>query len=79
MVGPKELGISRARVCQTLNILKLPSPILDFVRVHHSPEYRATLTERRLRPLTAVDDESRQLALSRGILDEAIGASDAVP
>jgi hypothetical protein len=58
-----ELGISRIRLYQTLNVLKLPHPILEFISTNDSPEYRTLFTERRLRPLTQITDEVEQTKL----------------
>ena len=57
----RELGVSRIRVYQALNILKLSPAILRFILAHDTPESRAVLTERRLRSLTAIRDHTRQL------------------
>lgn len=42
-----ELGISRIRLFQMLNLLGLPDTVLDFIAAHDSPEHKAVLTERR--------------------------------
>jgi hypothetical protein len=66
-----ELGVSRIRLYQMLNVLKLPHPILEFILSADTPEARELLTERRLRPLTQAKDTSQQLALFRHLLQEA--------
>lgn len=49
-------GVSRARVTQYLNILKLPGKIIQFLENNKDNiEIRTYLTERRLRPLTWID------------------------
>jgi len=68
----RDLGISRVRLFQVLNLLKLPDAVLDFIAVHDSPEHKAILTERRLRPLTQADTESDQLTQFRELLDHAM-------
>jgi len=51
------LGVSRARVTQLLNILKLPSPVINFIEKNKSNiEINSILTERKLRPLTIIND-----------------------
>ena len=67
----QDLGISRIRLFQILSILKLPEPVLDFISSHDSTEHKAALTERRLRPLTQVEDETEQLAQFRELLQQA--------
>ena len=67
----RELGVSRIRLYQVLNILKLSPAILTSVLEHDTPESRAILTERRLRPLTAVRDHKKQLELFRKLMKEA--------
>ena len=67
----RDLRISRIRLFQILSILKLPEPILEFISSHDSPEQKAALTERRLRPLTQVEHETQQLAQSRELLQQA--------
>ena len=64
------LGISRIRVYQVLNILKLSPAILEFILEHDTQEYRAVLTERRLRSLTTVRDLARQRELFRQLFGE---------
>jgi hypothetical protein len=46
----RRYGVSRARVTQILNILRLPEPVLDFL-AELPPDSRAFCTERRLRPI----------------------------
>jgi hypothetical protein len=67
----RSLGVSRIRVCQMLGILELPQPVLDFIQAHDSPECRAVLTERRLRPLTQMANEADQITGFRQILSQA--------
>jgi len=52
-------GISRARVAQYLNLLKLPNKIIKFLdNNRENSEVRKYFTERRLRPLTLIDDKT---------------------
>jgi len=66
-----ELGVSRIRIYQMLNVLNLPQAILEFIVGHDTPEAKEFLTERRLRPLVQLKDASQQLALFRRLLHEA--------
>ena len=51
-------GVSRARVTQYLNLQKLPKLILHYLDHNQDNlQIRKFLTERRLRPLTWIDDE----------------------
>jgi predicted transcriptional regulator len=45
----RELGVTRARVSQMLNILKLPEDVLVTVRSLGDPMERRVVTERKLR------------------------------
>ena len=45
----QHFGVSRARVCQMLNLLRLPDEILDYVEDLDEPEGLKQFTERRLR------------------------------
>ncbi|MEW6536689.1 MAG: hypothetical protein AB1454_13850 [Candidatus Auribacterota bacterium] len=55
-------GVSRARIVQYMNLLKLPNPIIDFM-LHHRGNKRVCqfFTERRLRPLTQIEDKMQCL------------------
>ena len=55
------LGVSRVRVFQMLSILNLPAPVIEFILENDTAEYRAILTERRLRPLTHLEGEAEQV------------------
>lgn len=41
---------------------------LEFISVNDTPEYKAVLTERRLRPLAQIDDETVQINRFRQLL-----------
>jgi len=56
----RHLGISRARVTQTLNLLNLPPEIRKLILALPHEE-AASITERRLRPLTQVSSPEAQL------------------
>ena len=52
-------GVSRARVTQYLNLLKLPKWIIKFLdNNRENCEVIEYFTERRLRPLTLIDDKT---------------------
>ena len=60
----KRLGISRARVTQTLNLLKLAPKILDVLL--NQPDNQVHLfSERRLRPITQILSQKKQMAAFR--------------
>ena len=53
-------GVSRARVTQYLNLLKLPKSIIHFLDENQGNlQIRKYLTERRLRPLTWMDNKEQ--------------------
>ena len=56
----RHLGISRARVTQTLNLPKLPPEIQKLILALPHGE-AASVTERRVRPLTQVSSPETQL------------------
>ena len=45
----RDLGVTRARVSQVLNMLKLPEDVLAIVRDHGDPMEKRLVTERKLR------------------------------
>ena len=60
-------GLSRARVTQIMNLLKLAPEIRDFIRELPRQASRSRVTERRLRELTGLRAEA-QLAAAMGLL-----------
>lgn len=68
------LGVSRARVVQYLNLLKLPNPIIDFMLENHSNKKICQFfTERRLRPLTQIEDKIQCMEKFKMLLNEKKG------
>ena len=66
------LGVSRQRVYQMVSLAtSLPQEITDFMLNNQDPALGRSLTERRLRPLTAIAGEDEQLALFRQMLTYA--------
>jgi hypothetical protein len=63
----RHLGISRARVTQTLNLLRLAPDIQKYILALPNKE-AAFCTERRLRPLTQVKSRQAQLAAFRELV-----------
>jgi hypothetical protein len=51
-------GVSRARVTQHLNLLKLPSRIVDYLADCTDPDILGYFTERRLRPMAMKADKA---------------------
>ena len=73
----EHLGISRARVTQTLNLLKLAPEILDALL--NLPDNQVCLfSERRLRPITQISSQKKQTAAFRKMC-AALGTSNASP
>ena len=70
-------GVSRVWIYRMLNVLKLAPPILDFIVARDSPELREVLSERRLRPLTRMKDEAKQMEAFRKLVRESPGGSSA--
>ena len=66
-------GVSRARVVQYINLLKLPNPIIDFM-LHHRDNKSVCqfFTERRLRPLTQIEDKMQCLEKFNTLVAEKI-------
>jgi len=64
-------GVSRARVVQYLNLLKLPNPIIDYM-IKNSEDKTVCqfFTERRLRPLTQIEDKMKCLEKFNTLLVE---------
>ncbi|OQB43627.1 MAG: hypothetical protein BWY09_00086 [Candidatus Hydrogenedentes bacterium ADurb.Bin179] len=68
----KHLGMSRARVTQTLNLLKLAPVILDILL--NLPDDQIHLfSERRLRPITQITSHKRQTHAFRKLRTDLTG------
>jgi hypothetical protein len=63
----KNLGVSRARVTQVLNLLKLAPAVISTVKELGDPLPNQRLCERKLRPLLGLPEEV-QIALLSSIL-----------
>ena len=71
------LGVSRERVYQLTSLVtKLPPQIKDFLAGTEDPAVLRFFTERRLRPLTMIQDTEAQAAVFAKLLAEARGNSD---
>ena len=66
-------GVSRARVTQHLNLLKLPSRIVDYLADCTDPDILSHFTERRLRPMTMTADKAELLGWFSAELAEIRG------
>jgi len=66
----KHLGISRARVTQTLNLLKLAPEIQQHI-LELPDDGTAFFSERRLRPLMQIPSPPIQIEAFRGLVSEA--------
>ena len=65
-------GVSRARVTQQLNLLKLPRAVIDFLADCDHLSVLRHFTERRLRNLISTGDPRSALRMFRGMLQEAM-------
>lgn len=68
----KECEISRIRVYQILNLLKLAPIIREFLQANDSPEVKGFFTERRLRPLAGIKDTKTQINEFRNLVRDGI-------
>jgi predicted transcriptional regulator len=68
----KRYGISRARVTQYLNLLKLPEEIIDFLKANKDRDsVLRYFTERRLRDLTRLKGNERRVKRFRRMIEKA--------
>lgn len=58
------LGVSRARVTQIMNLLKLSQEVIDIVCSLGDPMSNPIVSEKRLRPLLALTAEEQKLQLT---------------
>ena len=65
----KKIGLSRVRVTQIMNLLKLNPEILKRIALFEPAAFNF-LTERKLRPLTRIKDKNTQIAVFKKILRE---------
>ena len=64
-------GVSRARITQYLNLLKLPKSIIHFLDENRENlQVRKYITERKLRPLTWIDNEELYVKKFNEIIDK---------
>ena len=67
----RELGVSRVRITQVMSLLRLAPEIQDqLLRLTDQPAIRF-FSENRLRPLTQIDDQARQLEEFQKLLAQA--------
>ncbi|MDP7421839.1 MAG: hypothetical protein QGH40_08160 [bacterium] len=66
----RRFGISRARVCQVLKFLQLDKSILKFLKVESNTERADYFTERKLRPIAAVEDRNQQVRMFKELVRE---------
>ena len=59
----RRFGVSRARVCQMLKLLKLDESILDYLKAEVEEEGENFFTERKLRPIAVVQDRNQQVRM----------------
>ncbi len=63
----KRVALTRARVTQILNLLKLPARILEELQAIHEPAQIAFYTERRLRPIARIQRTKEQIDAFRNL------------
>ena len=64
-------GVSRARVTQYLNVLKLPTQITSYLAESKDANIISYFTERRIRRLTSLQDDAQAVQAFREMLQEA--------
>jgi hypothetical protein len=57
----RHLKVSRARVTQVLNLLKLSPEVIDMISSSGDPLRNPNISERRLRPLLALKDDQQKM------------------
>ncbi len=66
----RELGITRARVCQMMGLLKLPEEIQRVLLGLDDQKAIRYFSERRLRPLLMIPDQARQIREFKQMLEK---------
>lgn len=69
----KEIGVSRVRITQVMNLLKLASKVQECLLGLQDQKTIRFFSERRLRPLIQIDDPKRQMLEFRKMLLEVHG------
>ena len=67
----ERFGVSRARVCQVLNLLELDSSIIQYLRSIEDIDEHNFWTERRLRKLVTIGNREGQLVEFNRLRQEA--------
>lgn len=65
----KTLNVTRVRVVQILNLLKLDSEVIHKILSLGDPQEHSNLTERKLRPLTQVKEPMLQMGMLTQLLE----------
>jgi hypothetical protein len=58
----RKLGISKARLTQIMNLLKLAPEIREYLKNLNDPSTLNYFNEKRLRPIASIKDKQKQLA-----------------
>jgi len=58
----KDKGVTRARVCQVMSLLRLAPEILEYIGDLDGSEGCLHLTERRIREIAVIEDQDEQRA-----------------
>ncbi|GMV94855.1 MAG: hypothetical protein AMXMBFR82_46330 [Candidatus Hydrogenedentota bacterium] len=71
----QQLGLTRARVTQILNLLKLPPAVITELGDANEPAEIAFFTERRLRSMTTLTSAQEQLEAFQAMKKELVALS----
>ncbi|MFC1707115.1 hypothetical protein ACFL59_09915 [Planctomycetota bacterium] len=69
----EHFGVSRAKVCYYVALVtRLPAEFVEWLRAVNDPRVLRHLTERRLRPLTRIEDKDAQRSELAKLVEEAL-------
>ena len=73
------LGVSRAKITQTMNLLKLAPEVQDImINLEKKDKRLQILTERRLRPLVQIENGAEQHKRFQKLIDDEIGTVERI-
>ena len=75
----KRVELTRARITQVLNLLKLPARILNEVATIHEPAQIAFYMERRLRPIINIESNREQIRAFQHLKTECVSFAKTAP
>ena len=72
----RHLGVSRAKITQIMNLLKLAPDIQEFaIHLEETDERLQILTERKLRPLVQLENSNQQCERFWKLIDNEVGVA----